>query len=150
MAEAIPPSIDITADDIIDKTTVLYGASGSGKSAIIKHLLSLLEKKVEQILVVCPTDKQNKTYSGGMVSPALVHTKLTEDLLIENWKRQEMFASVYKNANKPEVLYSFFNRIPGINEVHRKIGNILLPYRVCVPLPSPRSRRVMKQALLTK
>lgn len=109
--------LQINYKDFMDKTTALYGASGSGKSAIIVDILYHLRLHIGQIIVFCPTDPVNHTYSGsdsgddGIVAKPLIHYKLTEDLIIKIWKRQEMLAAVYSRANQQTVLESLFAKL---------------------------------------
>ncbi len=107
-----PEDISITADLIMDRSAVIYGPSGSGKSKIIVDIMSALNNHVEQIIVISPTDSQNGTYSkGGVVPTPLIHYKLDDKLLETIWARQEMLAAVYARANKVTVLSSLFNRL---------------------------------------
>lgn len=100
----------------LDKTTILYGASGSGKSKFIIDILFHLNKHAKQIIVISPTDPTNRTYSGtdddpGVVLKPLIHYKLTEQLLLKIWARQEMFSAVYSRANQFTVLEKLFHRL---------------------------------------
>jgi hypothetical protein len=104
--------LDITYDKFMDKTTVLYGASGSGKSTVIVDILFQLNQHVDQIIVFSPTDRENRTYESGIVPRPCIHYDVTEELLVDIWDRQAALARVYTNANKPEVLESLFSKIP--------------------------------------
>jgi energy-coupling factor transporter ATP-binding protein EcfA2 len=107
-----PEDIKITADLIMDRSAVIYGPSGSGKSKIIVDIMAALNPHVDQIIVISPTDAQNGTYSKNDVVPTpLIHYKLDDKLLETIWKRQEMLSAVYASANKVTVLSSLFNRL---------------------------------------
>jgi len=95
----------------MDKTTIIYGASGTGKSAIVVDILSHLKPHIDQIVVICPTDPTNKTYSNGIVQTPLIHYNLTEKLLKSIWERQEMLAAVYARSNNISILEGLFNKL---------------------------------------
>lgn len=95
----------------IDKTTVCYGESGTGKSTIIVNILHALKPHVDQIVVFAPTDPQNKTYSCGVVPLPLIHYNVSLKVLQDIWDRQEIMAAVYKRANDPDTLEKLFRRL---------------------------------------
>jgi energy-coupling factor transporter ATP-binding protein EcfA2 len=108
---------DIEAIDLdnvkyfLDRTTILYGESGTGKSTIIAHMLHTLKPHADQIIVFSPTDPQNKSYSKGLVPTPLIHYNVTLKLLQDIWDRQEMMAAVYKRANDGEVLKRLYSKL---------------------------------------
>jgi len=107
-----PDDLVLTTQLLMDKSLVIYGPSGTGKSKIIVDVMAVLNPSVDQIIVISPTDPGNGTYSTGDVVPTpLIHYKLTDTLLETIWARQEMFAAVYSRANKVTVLHSLFNRL---------------------------------------
>ena len=101
-----------SAELFLDKSTVLFGPSGSGKSTIIVDILYHLKPHVDQIIVFSPTDKQNKTFGGGVVPPPFIHYDVSKEILDELWERQSSFVTVYTQANRPEILARLFARIP--------------------------------------
>lgn len=126
---AVIPRLRFRPEIFLDRTTVLYGGSGSGKSVCIKNIMKTLNGHIDRILVVSPTEPANNTYKGT-VDKTLIHYELfLEDLDVKGknkddpikgairfldriWKLQEMQASIYKRANDPNVLSSLFNKIP--------------------------------------
>jgi energy-coupling factor transporter ATP-binding protein EcfA2 len=104
----------------LDRTTILYGVSGSGKSKIIIDLMYLLNPFIKQIIVICPTDLSNKTYSSGVVPVPLIHYSLNDNIIIKLWKRQEMFSSVYSRANNPNILERLFKKLQ-LGSVNKKL-----------------------------
>lgn len=107
-----PDDLVMTSDLIMDRSIVIYGPSGTGKSKLIVDMMATLNPHVDQIMVISPTDPANKTYSGKDVVPTpLIHYKLTDELLETIWSRQEMFAAVYSRANQKSVLQGLFNRL---------------------------------------
>lgn len=123
--EQFPEDLTIKPELFIDKTTLIVGPSGSGKSYFIKDILHCIRKKVPQIIVICPTDSSNKTYSGGMVRPPLIHSNLSEKLLITIWKRQEMYANLYARANQMSILEKLFKKL-NLSNVNKCIDKIYM------------------------
>jgi len=120
--------LEFTAKIFIDKSTTIYGETGTGKSVVIVNILQELAPMIDQIIVFAPQDRQNKTYENNIVPLPFIHYKITSDLLLDLWERQEALVSIYMEANKPEVVDSLFNRIPGIEHVHSTISEIDAKY----------------------
>jgi len=95
----------------IDKITVLYGETKTGKSTILINILHTLQSHIEQIIVFAPTDPQNKTYSKGVVPLPLIHYTITLQLLQDIWDRQQMMAAVRQRANDLKVLKRLFDKL---------------------------------------
>lgn len=107
-----PPTLKLDYKLFLNKSTVLYGASGTGKSAIIIDILKHLNGHAGQILVFSPTDPSNKTYSDGVVPSPLIHYDLDIPRLEQIWARQEMMSTVYARANNFAVLESLYQKLP--------------------------------------
>ena len=121
---SLPEELQLHYKDVLDRSLLFYGASGSGKSFLIKHCMYILRRHIPQVIVINPTDPTNHTYSSGCVKKPLIHYTLTEDLLINIWKRQEAFSAIYAKANDFYTLEKLFNRLdlpsvrPLISRVH--------------------------------
>ena len=124
------PEFVLSPDKFIDRSIVLYGASGTGKSTVVGDILFSLREQVPQILVICPTDRTNKTYSSGLVPKPLIHYNVTEKLLNLIWNRQDALAIVYRKANNIKVMKKLIDRLnlPFLNDTIRKINEKLLLY----------------------
>lgn len=109
----------------LDRTTVIYGPSKTGKTVFVKNIMKQVHGHVEQILVVAPTEPSNRSYDG-FVDPALIHYRLyladpadkkdTElkaamRFLETLWKRQEMMAAIYTRANTTATLQALYARL---------------------------------------
>lgn len=103
--------LDFNYKLFIDKTTILYGETKTGKSFIIVDILHYLKPHVEQIIVISPTDRQNNTYSKGIVPTPCIHYTMTGKLLDDIWERQNALSAVYKKASNPKVLKMLFDRV---------------------------------------
>ena len=69
------PEFKWNTNYFLDCTTVLYGASRSGKSTIIKHIMKILQPYIDQVLVVSPSEVSNRAYEG-LVDSTLIHDRL--------------------------------------------------------------------------
>lgn len=121
------PQLPLSAKHIIDRTTVLYGASHSGKTYIVKHMMATVDEMIDEVIAIAPSEPTNRSYRGIVPSP-LIHYRLwlpdpkapqRDDgqkgairFMEWLWKRQEMRASIYTRVNNPEVLAKLYGRIP--------------------------------------
>jgi hypothetical protein len=126
------PGLKLRPSLFIDKTNVLYGASGTGKTVIVKNILKIIQGHIEQGCVVSPTEPSNRSYEGTF-DPAFIHYRLfmpkgeeppgtrkkkdtpTEAairFLTAIYQRQEMMAAIYTRANRIKILKSLFERLP--------------------------------------
>lgn len=105
----------------LDKTTVLYGQSKTGKSTILIHILHTLKPHIDQIVVFSPSDRVNKTFSKGIVPIPLIHYDVDVRLLKDIWDRQEVMGAVYQQANDIRVLKKLFDRL-NLPHVRAKIA----------------------------
>lgn len=121
-----------SASMLMDRTIVVYGASGTGKTVIIKNLMNLLSDHIEQVLVISPTEAQNRSYDGYVDSP-LIHSTMylppegetippakrkkadreegAVRFLEAIFKRQEMAATIFSRANNPEIIESLIKKL---------------------------------------
>lgn len=111
--------LDFCYDKFLDRSAILYGETGTGKSFIIVDILYQLKPYADQIIVISPTDRSNHTYDKGLVPLPCIHYTITAKLLDDIWERQNAFATVYTKANKPEIIKKLFDRIQG-NYIERK------------------------------
>lgn len=105
---------NLTVDHFLDRTTVLYGESGCGKSTIIVDMLHKLKPHVDQIVVVSPTDKVSGTYGPSKIVPLpFVHYTVNTEMITELWTRQEALAEEFNAyGNNMEVLERLASYLP--------------------------------------
>lgn len=103
-------TIELNYKLFLDKSVILYGESGTGKSTVVLDILYHLNKHVDQIIVFSPTDRQNNTYGGGIIPPPLIHYTFTPEIIETIWQRQAAMVETYKQANKGEALQSLLRR----------------------------------------
>ena len=102
----------INPKQYVNRSIVLYGASDSGKSTIIKDLVYHLRDMATQIFVFAPSDPSNGDYTeSGTIPKPLVHYILDATTLTNIWKRQEAFAAVYERVNDIHTLESLFKKL---------------------------------------
>jgi len=123
--------INLSHKHCLDRCSVLYGESGTGKSFVIIELLYLLKPYVDQIIVISPTDRQNNTYSTGVVPMPCIHYTFSAKLLDDIWERQSALSSVYTRANRQHVIQSLFDKIPNTEYVKNIISHIRKKCATC-------------------
>jgi energy-coupling factor transporter ATP-binding protein EcfA2 len=123
-------TMHLTAQMIINRSISIYGATGSGKTAIVKHILDLLIDEVDQALIVSPTESANMSFKNYIPQPLIHYNMSMPDPKFPNnaskrlvgnkgalafiktvWDRQDMLTQTYNTANKPETLQRLFNKV---------------------------------------
>jgi hypothetical protein len=94
----------------LNKTTVVYGRTNSGKSTIMEEIMYLCKDYIPTVFVVAPTNSSNNAYTDK-IPPQFIRKKLDVDWLDKFLKRQKYSAGAYINANKLEILKLLFNHI---------------------------------------
>lgn len=121
------PDLALEKGMFLDRTTVVYGASGNGKTTVTKEVMWLLRHSIDQVVVIATTENDKPSYSG-FVPPQLIHTRLylpdpagakKDDgkkgairFLETLWERQSMACDVFQRANNPAHLAALFARLP--------------------------------------
>lgn len=100
----------LTAEHFLCQSCAIYGASGGGKTTIIKHILYLIRSYVTCAIVFSRSEKDNGNYSRYLVPRILVHDVVTEDVLKRIESRQTKAKQVYDTVNNVEVLQHLFAR----------------------------------------
>lgn len=104
-------TMEMKVEDFIDRTTILYGISDSGKSTIIKHILFLLRGMIPLILAFSQSEIVNHTYSHKMMPRSFVHDNVSADVIMAMQARQVKARQVYEQVNNIQILQSLINRI---------------------------------------
>jgi hypothetical protein len=104
--------IELTSDIFLNKSTVLYGVTKSGKSKVIRNILKELNKDVTQVIVICPSDPATGEYSGDkLIATPCIHYEFNIELLKEIFERNEIMASIYTKANDTKLLLEILQRM---------------------------------------
>lgn len=96
--------------DYLNKTTLLFGGSGSGKTTIIESIMYKLKNHVPNWLVIAP-NTSNKAYIKKLPARC-IKEDLSKKLILKIWKRQESFTQLYNIANDNDILSSLFYKCP--------------------------------------
>jgi energy-coupling factor transporter ATP-binding protein EcfA2 len=98
--------------DYLNKTTVLYGLTGSGKSTLIQEILYIIRNHVAGGFVICQsvlTVKSSDYY--GVFPNNCIKTAVTPEWITNFLVKQKGRAAIYRTANDITNLKSVFNKI---------------------------------------
>jgi hypothetical protein len=101
---------------LLNKITVAYGATESGKTVAIKSLLNRLRDHCSICWVVSKTHKNNKAFSG-FTPEVCILSDLTLEWLEKFQQRQNDAVELYTAANNPLVLEALLNRCGDANAI---------------------------------
>ncbi len=97
------PYFELTPKQILNKSIVLYGSRGSGKSIICKDILYILRNEIPNAIVFNTTELSNCFYSN-IVSKPFLYDKVELSVLDNIWKRQEYITEMHKKINNIDIL----------------------------------------------
>ncbi len=109
------PHISETATPYLNKSTIIYGTTNSGKTVIVKYIMNLLKDDIPNIFIFCPTDDPDSSSSYTRFVPSkCVITDLSNvpNLLADLWNRQIEAKSIYNKCNKLDILQKIYNKYP--------------------------------------
>lgn len=97
----------------LNKMTLIFGASESGKSTIIDEIMVLIKPYIPLGFVICPTNKTNQAYTGKVPRRCIKDGKNLKKLA--RWlemllERQEDACEMYMIANNVDNLKALFSR----------------------------------------
>ena len=101
----------LTADRFLNRSCIIYGASGTGKTHIIRHLLFVLREHVPAVVVFSLSEKSNKTYSRDMVPRCFVHDFVTGETVRAIADRQTRARMIYERAANLALLGRMLDRV---------------------------------------
>ena len=100
----------------LNRSTILFGASNSGKSTILIEILYLLKDHVPNIFVFAPTAEANNAFEGIVPSP-LVYKNVEISILKEIYKRAQAATKIYNTVNNLTALRILFERVADYKSV---------------------------------
>lgn len=108
----------------LNKSIILYGSSGSGKSMIMRDILYILKDHIPNILVIAPTNHLNNSFDD-IIPPQLIFPDVTEELIQNIFKRQKTVVKLYNMVNDYQRLENIYNKLaqPSDNSIKYKIIN---------------------------
>lgn len=102
--------LEKTSGHYLNRSTILFGASNSGKSTILIEILYLLKKHVPIIFVFAPTADANNAFDGIVPSP-LIYKNVEIEVLKDLYKRQQAATKIYNTVNNLTALRILFERV---------------------------------------
>ena len=97
------PPFELSINDVLNKSIVLYGSRGSGKSVICKDIMYKLKNDVPTVIVFNSTELSN-SYFSNLVSQPFLYDKIELNVLESIWKRQEHITEIHKKINDVNIL----------------------------------------------
>jgi len=94
----------------LDKTTLIFGGTGSGKTTIIEEILYLLKDYIPNFLVLAP--RTSDAAYRKKLPARCIKEDLTKEKLQKLWNRQYYATQLYNIANDINVLESLFKIAP--------------------------------------
>jgi ABC-type glutathione transport system ATPase component len=105
------PYLQVDVKNYLDKTTLIFGGSGSGKTTMIEEIMYDARNHIPIYLVIAPIT------SSEPYKRKLPHSCIKEDLtkkkIIQIWERQTKITEVYKVANDLNILAQLFDMCAG-------------------------------------
>lgn len=95
--------------DYLDRTTLIFGASDSGKSTIVEEIMHMIKQFIPNYLVIVPKTS-DKCYRKKLPDRC-IKENLTKRKLIQIWNRQFNLTQCCNMANDSVVLEKLFKRI---------------------------------------
>lgn len=134
IAGKLLPEVLKNPDNFINKMTLLYGASDSGKSTILWAIMWILQYIIPHVYCISPTNAANKAFDGRIAAKMIcpgTDEKTTISFLERVVTRQRDITEIYERVNNKNVLASIFKRCAGsklkssVKALENNLGNIL-------------------------
>ena len=90
--------LEITHDLLINRSTLIFGTSSTGKTVLIRDILFNLKDQIPMCHVFCPTNDYNEAYTN-MVPKTLIRKELVVSELEDLVKKQRGRSELYKKVN---------------------------------------------------
>ncbi len=98
--------VDKVPGTFVDKTTMIYGGSNTGKTVLIKEILSICKNTIPNYIAIMP--KTAVKHYSGMLPKKAFKSDLSKKRLETIWIRQMYLADLYEKANDFTVLRDLF------------------------------------------
>lgn len=97
-------------NNYLDKTTIIIGSSGSGKTTIIEEIMYLTKDYIPNYLVIVP--KTSDTPYRKKLPARCIKEDLSKSKLEAIWERQKNLTACYNIANDINILEGLFKKAP--------------------------------------
>lgn len=104
------PLFDKNYKYFLNKSIMLYGTSGSGKSTIMFDILHILKNHIPNMCLFCSTNNLNNSYDG-IIPPQLIFSEVTEDAIKKIFNRQSVAVKMWNLANDLEKLENIYSKL---------------------------------------
>ncbi len=122
------PRVDDDRLYFLNRLTILYGPSGSGKSSLIQHILNSLKDTIPLAIVACPTASLNGDYQN-IIPDQCIYEDVTKPLMQKIFQRQSNVMAMYelvRNVDHLKQLHVLtadndsFAKIEKLSSIYRK------------------------------
>lgn len=100
-----------TATNLLNKGIILYGATGTGKSRIIREFMYKTKHEFPMVVAFAPTNKEKHDYDAIIPKPLVYEDDWGLPDISNIYKRQRMASEIYNAANNIKVLQKLFKRV---------------------------------------
>lgn len=104
------PSISKDANIFLNKSTVIYGPSETGKSTIIKDILNVIKDQTVATFLYTGSSGGLREFKN-IIPKATTFDRLDVDQFSMLYKRQKTVTGIYERVNDHEVLLSLLNKL---------------------------------------
>lgn len=111
--------LDITPELLINRSTLIFGTSSTGKTVLIRDILYTLKDHVPMCHVFCPTNDYNEAYTN-MVPKNLIKKELVVSELEELVKKQRGRSELYKKVNNINSLKNIAFKLDLDHKIKKK------------------------------
>lgn len=102
-------NLDRNLANHLDRTTIVYGKTGSGKSYFIRDILHLIQHHIPNVLLITPQSTYEKDYKDIIPEKCVKHD-LTRNLMELIWKRQSNVTEIYTMRENLTTIQGLFMR----------------------------------------
>jgi hypothetical protein len=104
------PIFEKNYKQFLNKSIILYGSSGSGKSMIMRDILYILKEHIPTVIVIAPTNHLNKSYDD-IIPSQLIFPEVSDELIKNIFKRQKSVVKIYNMINDLTKLENIYRKI---------------------------------------
>ncbi len=133
----------------LNKSIILYGSSGSGKSMIMRDILYILKDHIPNILVIAPTNHLNNSFDD-IIPPQLIFPDVTEELIQNIFKRQKTVVKLYNMVNDFNRLENIYNKIANTNDMQIKNKIVQSYYKIKSKFQSNNNLNIVEKKIKLK
>jgi energy-coupling factor transporter ATP-binding protein EcfA2 len=104
------PKVDDSKLFFVNRLTILYGPSATGKSTLIQHILNSVRETIPLGIVCCPTATLNGDYTN-ILPDQCVYDDVTRPLMQKIFQRQTNVMAMYDIVRDVDVLRPIFDLV---------------------------------------